>query len=103
MYSLFSLSLRKNNYEIPKSMSHDILPCCTYKDVHKVNLNKMCHKAIEYGHLECLKYAHKNGCFLAEHVCDFAAEKGHLELLKYMHENGCEWAKQLKLLLILER
>ena len=59
------------------------------------------------GHLECLKYAHENGCCLPvgqqcvnrpcihtpwdENTCSGAACYGHLDCLKYAHENGCHW------------
>jgi len=42
-----------------------------------------------YGNLNCLKYAHENGCPWNENTCCSAAENGHLECLKYAHENGC--------------
>ena len=47
--------------------------------------------AAKYGELECLKYAHENGCPWDEETCASAAEKGKLECLKYAHENGCPW------------
>ena len=72
------------------------------------------------GHLDCLKYAHENGCpwkyanihAQMQHTmaiqialsmlmrmavrgmkdtCADAAYKGHLDCLKYAHENGCPW------------
>ncbi len=48
-----------------------------------------------YGQLECLKYAHVNGCewLEEESICSFAAKNGHLNCLKYAHENGCTWDK----------
>ncbi|ATZ81203.1 ankyrin repeat domain-containing protein [Bodo saltans virus] len=52
---------------------------------------KDCIDATENGHLECLKYAHENGCIWDEWTCACAARKGHLECLKYAHENGCPW------------
>ena len=48
-------------------------------------------KAKKYGHLECLQYAHENGCPWDEWTCSKAAENGHFECLKYAHENGCPW------------
>jgi hypothetical protein len=44
------------------------------------------------GHIECLKYAHENGCPWKEDTCTQAALGGHIECLKYAHENGCHWA-----------
>ena len=51
----------------------------------------MCLEAAENGHLECLKYAHKNGCNWNEYTCYYAAKNGHLECLKYLRQNGCPW------------
>ncbi len=56
--------------------------------------SKTCSRAANAGHLECLKYAHENGCSWGENeynVCNVAANAGHLECLKYAHENGCPW------------
>jgi len=50
-----------------------------------------CWRAAENGHLDCLKYARENGCPWDKRTCWFAAEYGHLECLKYAHENGCRW------------
>jgi hypothetical protein len=70
-----------------------------------------------HSHLECLKYAHENGCKWNEGACISAANNrsdakqaclalcerellerssnnpihSHLECLKYAHENGCKW------------
>ena len=41
------------------------------------------------GHLECLKYLHKNGCPWDALTCADAAAYGRLVGLKYVHENGC--------------
>ena len=39
--------------------------------------------AAQNGHLECLKYAHENGCpWDEEETCRYAAFNGHLECLK---------------------
>ncbi|CAB9524341.1 ankyrin repeat protein (Partial), partial [Seminavis robusta] len=43
------------------------------------------------GSLECLKYAHENGCPWDSHTCSFAAETGQLECLKYARGRGCPW------------
>jgi len=40
--------------------------------------------------LDCIKYAHENGCQWNEGVLISAAKYGHLDILKYAHENGCE-------------
>ena len=41
------------------------------------------------GYLECLEYAHENGCPWDRNTIDFAVEDGHLNYLKYAHENCC--------------
>ena len=51
----------------------------------------ICDIAVKNGYLECLRYAHKNGCKWNIYTCIIAAENGQLECLKYLHENGCEW------------
>jgi hypothetical protein len=59
-----------------------------------INQDKYCEttfEAAERGHLECLRYLHKNGCKWDAWSCIFAALNGHLECLKYLHENGCKW------------
>ena len=45
--------------------------------------------AAENGHLECLKYAHENGCPWDEETCEEAAKYGHLECLKYACARKC--------------
>ena len=47
--------------------------------------------AAENGHLDCLMYAHEQGCPWDVDATANAAEKGHLDCLKYLHENGCPW------------
>lgn len=43
------------------------------------------------GNVECLKYAHENGCSWDHLTCTYAAFHGHLDCLKYAHEHGCPW------------
>lgn len=73
--------------------------------------------AAKNGHLDCLKYAHENGCemcsskiaansieclrYVIEHggkwdkdTCTEAATYTNLECLKYAHENGCGWSSR---------
>jgi len=45
--------------------------------------------AVQNGHMACLKYAHENGCPCNKETCYVAARKGNLGCLKYLHENGC--------------
>ena len=84
-----------------------------------------CANAAYNGHLDCLKYAHENGCPWDERIhaqmqhtmgiqialnmlmkmaahgirytCSSAAYNGHLDCLKYAHENGCPWDKNMLL------
>ena len=55
------------------------------------NCNSIISNAVINGHLDCLKYAHENGCEWDSKTCYGAAQYGHLDCLKYAHENGCEW------------
>ncbi len=50
-----------------------------------------CEYAAEYGHLDCLRYAHENGCHWDEVTCIRATNHGNLDCLRYAHENGCPW------------
>ena len=43
------------------------------------------------GHLDCLKYAHKNGCPLYKSLITLLIPYGHLDCIKYARENGCSW------------
>jgi hypothetical protein len=44
--------------------------------------------------LECLKYAHENGCRWDEWTCYISSESGSLKCLKYAVENNCPIYKQ---------
>ncbi len=48
-----------------------------------------CRFAAEKGHLDCLRYAHENGCPWDEYTCRGAVENGRLDCLHYAYENGC--------------
>ena len=48
---------------------------------------RTCSEAAYNGHLECLKYAHENGCPWDEDLFE-GCLNGHLECLKYARENG---------------
>ena len=69
----------------PDDFTHKIF---NYEHIESLNL-KICEYAAKNGHLECLKYVHKNGYQLDEWTCYFAAFNGHLECLKYAHKNNC--------------
>ena len=45
--------------------------------------------------IDCLKYAHENGCPWNEEICMFAALHNYLDCLRYAHENGCPWNEQV--------
>ena len=59
---------------------------------------RTCQAATRNGHLNCLIYAHKNGCKWDKHICNVAARWSYLDCLRYAHENGCEmdWSKCMK-------
>ncbi len=40
---------------------------------------------LNYGHIDCLRYAHENGCPWNENTCLNAALHGHLDLYTFMH------------------
>ena len=44
--------------------------------------------------MECLKYAHVQGCDWDEETCASAAMSGHLECLQYASEHGCDWNEE---------
>jgi hypothetical protein len=46
-------------------------------------------EAAANGHLDCLQYAHSQGCEMSHLITAEAAENGHLDCLQYAHENGC--------------
>ena len=50
-----------------------------------------CKWAVKNGHLNCLKYAHENGCPWDKETCYWAAKYGRLNTLKYAYENGCPY------------
>jgi hypothetical protein len=54
----------------------------------------ICTNAVYTGSLECLKYAHENGCPWDEDICRIAARGGYLECLEYAHTHDCPWDKR---------
>jgi hypothetical protein len=68
--------------------------CCKYIQEFKVsgiwNINTTLFASMN-GHLDCIKYARKNGCPWSSYTTANAACHGHLDCLKYAHENGCSW------------
>ena len=58
---------------------------CLYNN--KFNPYYICNVAARSEHLECLKYAHKNGSRFTEFICKDTAWHEHVECLKYVHEN----------------
>jgi hypothetical protein len=57
--------------------------------INKTDKCGTCDDACENGHLNCLKYAHENGCTWNEY--------GHLDCFKYTHENDCTWDEYIYL------
>ena len=56
----------------------------------KVNVlwdKRTCEIAAAYGNLDCLIYAHENGCPWDEKTCEIAASRGSLNCLKYAFKN----------------
>jgi hypothetical protein len=61
-------------------------PCVDYPwDV------RACKAAAGAGHLDVLKWLHKEGCPWDTESCEAAAKGGHLEVLKWLRANGCPW------------
>ena len=87
------IELNKLNLEYSyKAASKGHLDCLRYAHEQGCTWDKnTCYRAAENGHLDCLRYAHKNGCPWDKETCEYAALKGHLECLQYAHENGCPW------------
>lgn len=50
-----------------------------------------CACAAEEGNLDCLRYAHEQGCPWGSDTCAGAAAGGHLSCLQYAHKHGCAW------------
>ncbi len=40
------------------------------------------------GHLDCLRYAHENGCEWSEITCRYAVRNGNLDYLYFASKNG---------------
>ena len=55
-----------------------------------LNEDSVCYLAAKYGAYKILKYAYKNGYRLCKQTC-YNAAGAHIECLKYAHENGCPW------------
>jgi hypothetical protein len=54
----------------------------------------LCNFAGQYGHLEVLQWARRNGCPWDERTCYWAAKGGHLEVLQWARLNKCPWDKR---------
>jgi len=79
-------------YELAAKNNH--LNCLKYAHENGCPWDEnTCKVAAKYGHLDCLKYLHENGCPWNKYACASAAEDGHLDCLKYLHENDCPWDK----------
>ena len=58
------------------------------------DVKNACGRSAERGHLECLRYAHEQGCRWDEWIAAYASGEGHLECLRYTHEQGCPWDEE---------
>ena len=67
------------------------LECLKYARKNGCLWDSTCWNAAGNGHLDCLRYARENGCSWDEGTCSYAALNGHLDCLKYARENGCPW------------
>lgn len=93
LQKLCAIVIKKNGINI-RELPPGLQKYCELVKLCCLNLNtKTCKLAAENGHLNCLKYAHENGCPWDSYTCSNAAENGHLDCLKYAHENGCPWTK----------
>ena len=82
----------KKGYICETAAQKGHLDCLRYAHENGCPWNwKTCAHAAANGHLKCLKYAHENGCPCEEGTCMRAASYGHLDCLRYAHENGCPW------------
>lgn len=52
---------------------------------------RVCEAAASKGNLDCLRYAHENGCRWGRRTVSAAAYGGHLDCLAYAIENGCPY------------
>jgi hypothetical protein len=57
----------------------------------KVRPNKFQSYFAKNGYLNCIIYAHENGCKWNQDTCSYAALNGYSEILEYAHKNGCKW------------
>jgi hypothetical protein len=60
------------------------------RHIKHLHRSSVCEEAAKSGNLECLKYAHENGCHLSQTQL-FATRGCHFDCIKYAHENGRKW------------
>ena len=53
-----------------------------------------CQNAARGGHLETVKWLHRDNCPWDEATCAAAARGGHLDVLQWARENGCPWDEE---------
>jgi hypothetical protein len=70
------------------------LDCLRYAHENGCEWRCTASTAAKNGHLDCLRYAHENGCEWDESTTKYAAQNGHLDCLRYAHENGCAWHEE---------
>ena len=51
-------------------------------------VQKICYYASKRGHINCLRYAHENGCMLNNKCYKVALKYNHLDCAKYIKKNG---------------
>ena len=91
----FKFDISIVNYNWAAANGH--LNCLKYahKNQHRyICSDRVCSLAAKYGNLNCLKYLHENGYPWDKWTCHGAAHNGHLNCLKYAHENGCPWDEE---------
>ena len=72
--------------------SNGYLDCLKYAHEQGCPWDKLATtNAASKGHLDCLKYAHEQGCPWTASATSRAASNGQLDCLKYLHEKGCPW------------
>jgi hypothetical protein len=88
LVDLTRIFIKKNNIcfkdeELPQSLKKSI------SEMKECCMNNSADDAAKNGHLDCLKFAHENGCPWSENTTSYAARGGQLNCLKYSHENCC--------------
>lgn len=90
----FKKSGNWNSFVTLHAAANNHLDCMKFAHKNGCKLENFTTKyAVRYGSIECLKYINENECPWDDETTLFAAKYGHLECLKYAYENGCSWHK----------